>query len=90
MVHDVFVYDAIRSPRGKFRGGSLHGVKPVTLTVGLLHAIQERNPSLDPNRIDDVVLGCVTAVRDQGSDIARIAAVAAGLPDTVAGMQSKT
>jgi acetyl-CoA C-acetyltransferase len=87
VVHDVFVYDAIRTPRGKFRGGSLHGVKPVTLTVGLLHAIQERNPSLDPNRIDDVVLGCVTAVRDQGSDIARIAAVAAGLPDTVAGVQ---
>lgn len=87
VVHDVFVYDAIRTPRGKFRGGSLHGVKPVTLMVGLLHAMQERNPNLDPGRIDDLVLGCVTAVRDQGSDIARIAAIAAGLPDTVAGVQ---
>lgn len=87
MPHDVFVYDALRTPRGKGRNGSLHGVKPITLVVGLLHALQNRNASLDPNRIDDVVLGCVSPLRDQGADIARIAALSAGLPHTVAGVQ---
>jgi acetyl-CoA C-acetyltransferase len=85
--HDVFVYDALRTPRGKGRRGALHGIKPVTLTVGLLHAVQTRNPGLDPARIDDLVLGVVTPVRDQGADIARTAVLAAGFPDTVAGVQ---
>lgn len=87
MPHDVFVYDALRTPRGKGRNGSLHGVKPITLVVGLIHALQQRNAGLDPNRIDDLVLGCVSPLRDQGADIARIAAIAAGLPETVAGVQ---
>ncbi|UGT62461.1 acetyl-CoA C-acetyltransferase [Nocardia asteroides] len=87
MPHDVFVYDAFRTPRGRGRGGALHGVKPITLVTGLLTALRDRNPGLDPARIDDLVLGCVSPLRDQGADIARIAAVAAGLPDTVAGMQ---
>ena len=87
MPQPVYVYDALRTPRGKLRGGALHGVKPVTLTVGLLHAVRERNPSLDPARIDDVVLGCVTPIRDQGADLARTAVLAAGLPETVAGVQ---
>ena len=87
MPHEVFVYDALRTPRGKGRNGSLHGVKPITLVVGLLHALQGRNASLDTNRIDDVVLGCVSPLGDQGADIARIAALAAGLPHTVAGVQ---
>ncbi len=81
------LYDAIRTPRGKGRGGALHGVKPISLVVGLLHALQDRNPGLDPQRIDDIILGCVTPLGDQGADIARIAALAAGLPDTVAGVQ---
>src|SRR5688572_7837986 len=87
MPNDVFVYDAFRTPRGKGRGGALHGVKPVTLVVGLLQALQERNPTLDPARLDDLVLGCVSPLRDQGSDIARTAVLAAGLPETVAGVQ---
>jgi acetyl-CoA C-acetyltransferase len=85
---EAFIYDAIRTPRGKGKkDGSLHEVKPVSLVVGLVHALLERNPSLDPALIDDVVLGCVTPVGDQGADIAKTAALAAGLPDTVAGVQ---
>ena len=88
MATEAFVYDAIRTPRGKGKkDGSLHEVKPVDLVVGLLHEIQERNPSLDTDRIDDVVLGVVSPVGDQGGDIAKTAALAAGLPDTVAGVQ---
>lgn len=87
MPNDVFVYDALRTPRGKNRGGTLHGVKPVSLVTGLLQALTQRNPGLDPSRIDDIVLGCVTPLGDQGADIARIAAIAAGYPDTVAGVQ---
>lgn len=87
MPHDVYVYDAIRTPRGKGRGGSLNSVKPISLVTGLIDALRERNPTLDPARIDDLVLGVVSPLRDQGADIARIAALAAGLPDTVAGVQ---
>ncbi|WP_055609452.1 acetyl-CoA C-acetyltransferase, partial [Streptomyces prasinus] len=67
--------------------GALHGMKPVDLVVGLIHEIRDRFPDLDPAAVDDVVLGVVSPVGDQGSDIARIAAIAAGLPDTVAGVQ---
>jgi len=85
---EAFVYDAIRTPRGRGKKtGSLHEVKPIDLVVGLIEEIQKRNPSLDPNLIDDVVLGCVSPVGDQGADIAKTAAIAAGLPDTVAGVQ---
>jgi len=87
-VPQAFVYDAIRTPRGKGKkNGSLHEVKPVDLVVGLLDAIKERNPGLDPHRIDDVVLGVVTPIGDQGSDIAKTAVLAAGYPDTVGGVQ---
>src|SRR4051812_23473283 len=85
---DVFVFDAIRTPRGKGKSnGSLHSVKPVDLVVGLMHEMLVRNERLDPSRIDDVVLGCVSPVGDQGADIAKTAAIKAGLPDTVAGVQ---
>ncbi|MGY4103624.1 acetyl-CoA C-acetyltransferase [Nocardia sp. R16R-3T] len=87
MPHEVFIYDALRTPRGKGRNGSLYGVKPVTLAADLLIASLARNPELDPNVIDDVVLGCVSPLRDQGADIARTAVLAAGLPETVAGVQ---
>jgi acetyl-CoA C-acetyltransferase len=81
-------FDAIRTPRGKGKSdGSLHGVKPVDLVVGLMHEMLIRNERLDPNRVDDVVLGCVTPLGDQGADIAKTAAIKAGLPDTVAGVQ---
>jgi acetyl-CoA C-acetyltransferase len=84
----AFVYDAIRTPRGKGKAnGSLHEVKPVDLVVGLLDEIRTRNPSLDPGRVDDVVLGVVSPIGDQGGDIAKTAALAAGYPETVAGVQ---
>jgi acetyl-CoA C-acetyltransferase len=84
----AFVYDALRTPRGKGKkNGSLHEVKPIDLVVGLLDEVKTRNPGLDPNRIDDVVLGVVTPIGDQGSDIAKTAALKAGYPDTVAGVQ---
>ena len=85
---EAYVFDAIRTPRGRGKvNGSLHTVKPIDLVVGLMHELLARNGGLDPNRIDDVVLGCVSPVGDQGADIAKTAAVKAGLPDTVAGVQ---
>ncbi|HSO98011.1 MAG TPA: acetyl-CoA C-acetyltransferase [Solirubrobacteraceae bacterium] len=85
---EALVFDAIRTPRGKGKvNGSLHTVKPVDLVVGLMHESLIRNESLDPNGIDDVVLGCVSPVGDQGADIAKTAAIKAGLPNTVAGVQ---
>ena len=60
---EAYVYDTVRSPRGRGRDtGSLHGVKPITLTVGLIDALRERLPGLDPGRIDDLVMGIVTPI----------------------------
>ncbi|HEY3480184.1 MAG TPA: acetyl-CoA C-acetyltransferase [Streptomyces sp.] len=88
MSTDAYVYDAVRTPRGRGKAnGSLHGTKPIDLVVGLIHELRRRFPNLDPAAIDDIVLGVVSPLGDQGSDIARIAAIAAGLPDTVAGVQ---
>jgi acetyl-CoA C-acetyltransferase len=85
---EAFVYDHLRTPRGRGKkNGTLHEVKPVDLMVGLLVELQVRNPTLDTNRVDDVVLGVVTPVGDQGSDIAKTAVLKAGYPDTVAGVQ---
>ncbi len=85
---EAFVYDHLRTPRGKGKAaGSLHEVKPVDLVVGLLDEVKKRNPGLDPARVDDVVLGVVSPVGEQGGDIAKTAALAAGYPDTVAGVQ---
>ncbi|MEU3654144.1 acetyl-CoA C-acetyltransferase [Streptomyces sp. NPDC032161] len=88
MSTEAYVYDAIRTPRGRGKAdGALHGTKPIDLVVGLIHEIRARFPGLDPAAVDDIVLGVVSPLGDQGSDIARIAAIAAGLPDTVAGVQ---
>jgi acetyl-CoA C-acetyltransferase len=85
---EAFVYDAIRTPRGRGKKtGSLHTVKPVSLVSGLIDELRRRNPGMDTDRIDDLVLGCVTPVGDQGADIAKTAALFAGLPETVAGVQ---
>jgi acetyl-CoA C-acetyltransferase len=90
---DALIYDAIRTPRGRGKpgkdgkpGGSLYEVKPVSLVVGLIDELRRRYPGLDPAMIDDIVLGCVTAVGDQGMVISRTAALVAGLPYTVAGV----
>jgi acetyl-CoA C-acetyltransferase len=85
---EAFVFDAVRTPRGRGkRTGALHGVKPISLVVGLIDEVRRRNPGLDPALIDDVMLGVVSPLGDQGSVIAKTAAIAAGLPDTVAGVQ---
>ena len=85
---EAFLYEALRTPRGKGKpNGALHGVKPISLITGLIDELRHRYPTLDPARIDDIVLGVVTPIGDQGGDIPRAAALAAGLPDTVAGLQ---
>jgi acetyl-CoA C-acetyltransferase len=87
-IPEAFLYDAIRTPRGRGKAsGSLHGSKPISLVVGLIEEIKGRYPELDPATVDDVVLGVVSPLGDQGGDIAKAAAIAAGLPDTVAGVQ---
>ncbi|THV10492.1 acetyl-CoA C-acetyltransferase [Nocardioides caeni] len=85
---DAFIYEAIRTPRGRGKkSGSLHGTKPIDLVVGLVDELRVRFPDLDPGLIDDIVLGVVSPVGDQGADIAKAVALKAGLPDTVSGVQ---
>jgi acetyl-CoA C-acetyltransferase len=85
---EPLIFDALRTPRGRGKvNGSLHATKPIDLVVTLVHEMLSRNPDFDPERVDDMVLGCVTPIGDQGGDIARAAALKAGLPDTVAGVQ---
>jgi acetyl-CoA C-acetyltransferase len=87
-IPEAYIYDAIRTPRGRGKAsGSLHEVKPISLVVGLIDEIRRRYPELDPATIDDIVLGVVSPIGDQGGDIAKVAAITAGLPDTVAGVQ---
>ncbi|KAA0978819.1 acetyl-CoA C-acetyltransferase [Pseudomonas sp. ANT_J28] len=83
----AFIFDALRTPRGKGKAnGALHSVKPVNLVAGLLTALQQRT-SLDTSQVDDVVLGCVTPIGDQGSDIAKTATQVADWDVSVAGLQ---
>jgi acetyl-CoA C-acetyltransferase len=85
---EAFIYDHLRTPRGRGKKtGALHEVKPVDLVVGLLDEAQKRNPTLDTDRVDDIVLGVVSPIGDQGMDIARTASLLSGLPETVAGVQ---
>ncbi|MCV6627793.1 MAG: acetyl-CoA C-acetyltransferase [Cellvibrionaceae bacterium] len=85
-MNDALIFDAVRTPRGRGKAsGSLHETKPITLLVQLLQALQERN-GFDSKDVDDIVMGCVSAVGDQGSDIAKTAALAAGWDDDVAGV----
>ncbi|MFC4020834.1 acetyl-CoA C-acetyltransferase [Micromonospora sp. GCM10011542] len=88
MPSEAYVYDAVRTPRGRGRDtGALHGVKPISLVVGLIDALRERNPGLDVERLEDLLVGIVTPVGEQGGDLARAAALLAGLPDQVGGVQ---
>ncbi|MDH5577018.1 MAG: acetyl-CoA C-acetyltransferase [Betaproteobacteria bacterium] len=85
--HEAMIFDAIRTPRGKGkRDGSLHEVKPVTLLAGVLQELQRRN-DFDTGEVEDVVMGCVTASGEQGSCIAKTAALAAGWDWKVPGFQ---
>lgn len=84
---EAFVYDAVRTPRGRGKSdGSLHEVQPVQLLTSVLKSIQERN-QLDTSFVDDVIMGCVTPVGEQGADIARTAVIEAGYAESVAGVQ---
>jgi acetyl-CoA C-acetyltransferase len=87
MSEEAFIYEAIRTPRGKGRNGALTEVKPINLVTGLIDEMRVRHPNLDENMISDMVLGCVSPVGDQGADIARTAVIASGMPDTVGGVQ---
>jgi acetyl-CoA C-acetyltransferase len=84
---DAFILDAVRTPRGRGRvDGSLHSITPIQLAAQALAAVRDRN-DLDTSRLDDVVLGCVTPVGEQGADIARIAVLVAGYAENVPGKQ---
>ncbi|MBB1605778.1 MULTISPECIES: acetyl-CoA C-acetyltransferase [unclassified Pseudomonas] len=84
---EALIYDAVRTPRGKGKkDGALYSVKPVDLMAGLLREVQRRN-QLDTAQVDDIVLGCVTPVGDQGADIAKTAALVADWDEQVAGVQ---
>lgn len=87
MTNEVFIYDAVRTPRGRGKAdGALHAVPPIDLVVTLLHALRDRN-RLDTAQVDDVVLGCVTPIGEQGGDIARAAVLFAGWDQAVPGLQ---
>jgi len=82
----AYIYDAVRTPRSKGKAdGSLHSVTPVCLIKSVLQALQERN-HLDTHLVNDVILGCVTQVFEQGGCIAKAAALYAGYAQSVAGM----
>ena len=84
---EAYIIDAIRTPRGKGKkDGALHEVKPITLVTTLLKELQQRH-QLDTAQVDDIILGCVTPIGDQGADIAKTAAIAAGWDNDVAGVQ---
>lgn len=87
MTTEAYIYEAIRTPRGRNKKGSLHSVKPIDLTTGLVQELRNRFPNLDEDRISDLILGVVSPVGDQGSDIARTTVLTAGLPQTVGGVQ---
>jgi len=87
MSNSAFIFDAIRTPRSKGKSsGTLHEVKPIDLGAGLLKSLQERN-DLDTSYVDDVVLGCVSPVGEQGSDVAKMIVQNADWDESVAGVQ---
>ncbi|MDI1366545.1 MAG: acetyl-CoA C-acetyltransferase [bacterium] len=84
---DAYIFDAVRTPRGKGKkDGSLHEITSLSLATQVLEALRDRN-NLDTSYVDDVILGCVAPVGEQGSDIARTAALTADYAESVAGVQ---
>ena len=87
MSNSAFIYDAIRTPRSKGkRDGTLHEVKPIDLGAGLLRELKNRH-DLDTSYVDDVIMGCVSPIGEQGADIAKMVAQRAGWDESVAGVQ---
>jgi acetyl-CoA C-acetyltransferase len=84
---EAFILDHVRTPRGRGRAdGSLHHITPIQLAAQTLAAVRDRN-GLDTRGVDDVVLGCVSPIGEQGADIARVAALVAGFDESVPGKQ---
>jgi acetyl-CoA C-acetyltransferase len=84
---DAFIYDHVRTPRGRGKpDGALHSITPIQLAAQTLQSVRERN-ALDTRLLDDVVLGCVSPVGEQGADIARVAVLVAGYDESVPGQQ---
>lgn len=84
---NAFIYDAVRTPRGRGKSdGSLHDIQPITLLTSVLKNLRDRN-GLDTRLVDDVIMGCVTPIGEQGADIARTAVLEAGYAESVAGVQ---
>ena len=84
MTTEAYIYDAIRTPRGRGKAsGALAEVKPVTLLADLLSSLQQRN-QLPTEQVDDVVMGCVSQIGDQGACIAKTAVSASGWSEDVA------
>lgn len=87
MSNTAYIYDAVRTPRSKGKtDGTLHEVKPIDLGAGLFRELQQRN-DLDTSYVDDVIMGCVSPVGEQGSDIAKMIVQNAGWDESVAGVQ---
>jgi acetyl-CoA C-acetyltransferase len=84
---DAFIFDHVRTPRGRGKAdGALHQITPIQLLAQVLTSLRDRS-GLDTSLLDDVVMGCVAPVGEQGADIARIAALVAGYAETVPGKQ---
>ncbi len=87
MPHPVYIYDAVRTPRSKGKStGTLHEVKPIDLAAGLLVELQQRH-DLDTSYVDDVVMGCVSPIGEQGSDVAKMVVQNAQWDESVPGVQ---
>ena len=87
MSHTAYIYDAVRTPRSKGKaGGSLNSVKPIDLGATLLRELQRRH-DLDTSYVDDVVMGCVTPIGEQGGDVAKMIVQNADWDESVAGVQ---
>ncbi|MGO9985204.1 MAG: acetyl-CoA C-acetyltransferase, partial [Rhodomicrobium sp.] len=85
---DAYIFDHVRTPRGKGKkDGSLHEATPVRLASQMLQALRDRNSGLDTKQVEDVILGCVMPVGEQGANIARTAVMAAGYDESVPGVQ---
>ncbi len=84
-MHTAYIIDAVRTPIGKY-GGSLSSVRPDDLLAGVLRTLMERNPSIDPASIEDVIAGCANQAGEDNRDVARMAVLLAGLPESVGGV----
>ena len=84
---EAYIYDAVRTPRGRGKSdGSLHDQQPINLLAHVLKELQKRN-YLDTSFVDDVIIGCVTPIGEQGADVARTAVLESGYKQSTAGVQ---